>query len=330
MRESYNLAKALFPKNLVSKHWDIYPSRYREVLFDDEKLKNFRSNELSFKFNDSLEKAIKSRTKRVLDELKKITGENFIEQNKEIFSGNPKTLNIGDKEYDYHDLFIIYFFHTLFPFLKEKSKKDHFFVTEIGGGYGGLIHKIKRSFPNAVCLLFDLPEQNYTSNFYLKQLHPKAKVLNLATLMKIKSVESVEDLELEKNDLLEFDFLILPGYLINKVQDGFIDVFINTRSFMEMNINTVSFYFSHIHRTIIQDGIFYCVNRYKKKTSGDIIKFKQLPFDKKWRFEISRKSFSQPLIHEGLLRRINTENIKLKRAFSKLKPYDIEFFKSLV
>ena len=330
MQESYHLAKALFPKTLISKHWDIYPSSFQEVLFDKEKLKNFRSNELSFKFNDSLEKAMMLRTTRVLNKLKKITGENFIEKNKEIFSGSPKTLHIGNEEYDYHDLFIIYFFHTLFPFLKEKSKKNRFFVTEIGGGYGGLIHSIKKNFPNAVCLLFDLPEQNYISNFYLKKLHPKAKVLNLQTLMEIKRVKSVEHLALEKNDLVEFDFIILPGYLINNIQDAFIDVFINTRSFMEMNINTVNFYFSHIHRMIIEDGIFYCVNRYQKKTSGDTIKFKQLPFDKKWKFEISRQSFSQALIHEGLLRRLNIENIKLTRALSKLKPYDIEFFKSLI
>ena len=107
MQGSYHLAKALFPKNLISKHWDIYPSSFQEVLFDNEKLKNFRSNELSFKFNDSLERGMMSRTKRVLNKLKKITGENFIEKNKEIFSGNPKTLHIGNEEYDYHDLFII-------------------------------------------------------------------------------------------------------------------------------------------------------------------------------------------------------------------------------
>ncbi len=330
MHESYRLAKSLFPKNLISKHWDIYPSDFWKILFDDDKLKNFRSNELSFKFNDSLEKAIKTRTTRVLYKLKKIAGKEFVEKNKEVFFGNPQTLYIGNEEYDYHDLFIIYFFHTLFPFLEEISKKNHFFVTEIGGGYGGLINNIKRNFPNAVCLLFDLPEQNYISNFYLKKLYPKAKVLNLETLMQIKNIESVETLEIGKNDLVEFDFIILPGYLINKVQDGFIDVFINTRSFMEMNINTVSFYFSHIHRMIIQDGIFYCVNRYQKKTSGDVVKFKRLPFDKKWKFEVSRQSFSQPLIHEGLLRRINTESIKLERVLSKLKPYDIEFFRSLI
>ena len=226
--------------------------------------KTFDLTNSSFKFNDSLEKAMISRTTRVLKRLKKITGDKFIKKNKEIFFGNPLTLKIDHEEYDYHDLFILYFFHTLFPFLKEKSKKNHFFVTEIGGGYGGLIQSIKKNFPNAVCMLFDLPEQNYISNFYLKQLYPKAKVLNLEFLMEIKSSKSVENLSLEKNELIEFDFIILPGYLIDKIEGGFIDVFINTRSFMEMNINTINFYFSHIHRMIIEDGIFYCVNGIRK------------------------------------------------------------------
>ena len=60
MQKSYSLAKSLFPKNHISKHWDIYPQNFQEVLFDNEKLKNFRSNELSFKFNDSLEKTMMS------------------------------------------------------------------------------------------------------------------------------------------------------------------------------------------------------------------------------------------------------------------------------
>ena len=110
----------------------------------------------------------------------------------------------------------------------------------------------------------------------------------------------------------------------------FIDVFINTRSFMEMNIETVNFYFSHIHRAISRSGVLYCVNRYTKKTSGDTIKFKNFPFDQKWSFEISRKSFSQPLIHEALLRRINFKNYKLRQELMRLKPYDVNFFKSLL
>ena len=99
---------------------------------------------------------------------------------------------------------------------------------------------------------------------------------------------------------------------------------------MEMNIETVNFYFSQIHRIINKTGIFYCVNRYEKKTSGDMIKFKNFPFDEKWSFEISRKSFSQPLIHEALLRRTSFENYKLRKELMRLKPYDFEFFGNLI
>ena len=82
MENSYRLAKSLFPKNLISKHWDIYPSNFHEVLFNEDKLANFRRNELSFKFNDSLEKAIISRTQRVLNRLCEVPGKEFIEKNK--------------------------------------------------------------------------------------------------------------------------------------------------------------------------------------------------------------------------------------------------------
>ena len=330
MKNSYKLAKSLFPKNLISKHWDIYPSDFHEVLFDKEKIVNFRNNELSFKFNDSLEKGMLSRTRRVLNQLVNITGKLFLEKNKEIRVGNPKTLTIYGKRYDYHDLFIVYFFHVMFPFLSEKSKKTNFFVCDIGGGYGALVHRIKKNFPNAVGLLFDLPEQNYVSNYYLKKLNPAAKILNLDSLMKVKNINSLDELKIKKTDLLNYDYIILPGYLIEKLPNNFIDVFINTRSFMEMNIETVNFYFSQIHRIINKTGIFYCVNRYEKKTSGDTIKFKNFPFDDKWSFEISRRSFSQPLIHEALLRRTSFKNYKLRKELMMLKPYDIDFFRNML
>ena len=148
--------------------------------------------------------------------------------------------------------------------------------------------------------------------------------------MKVKNINSLDELKIKKTDLLNYDYIILPGYLIEKLPNNFIDVFINTRSFMEMNIETVNFYFSQIHRIINKTGIFYCVNRYEKKTSGDTIKFKNFPFDEKWSFEISRRSFSQPLIHEALLGRTSFKNYKLRKELMRLKPYDIEFFRNLL
>ena len=38
MKNSYKLAKSLFPENLISKHWDIYPSNFHEVLFNKKKI----------------------------------------------------------------------------------------------------------------------------------------------------------------------------------------------------------------------------------------------------------------------------------------------------
>ena len=84
--------------------------------------------------------------KKVLSRLSEITGNEFIEENKEILVGNPQTLTINNKPYDYHDLFIIYFIYALFPFLSEKNKKKKFFVCDIGGGYGALAHRIKKNF----------------------------------------------------------------------------------------------------------------------------------------------------------------------------------------
>ena len=106
--------------------------------------------------------------------------------------------------------------------------------------------------------------------------------------MKLKNVKSLDILKIKKIDLIKYDYIILPGYLIKQLPSNIVDVFVNTRSFMEMNIETVNFYFSQIHRLINRDGIFYCVNRYKKKTSGDTIKFKKFPFDENWSFEISK------------------------------------------
>lgn len=331
MKKSYSLSKSLIPSHFVSKHWDIYPKNFKNTLFDKDKLSCFRDNKLSFKCNDSLEKRKKNKALSVFKNLSQITNPEFIEKNKEVKVGNPKTFSVDKKLYDYHDLFLIYFLDVLFPFINERSKKnDKTFIAEIGGGYGGLIYKIKRLFPNTTCILFDLPETNFVSNYYIKTLDSDAKILNLEKILKLKKIKNIKELAIKKNDLIEYDYVILPGYLLENFVGNFVDIFINTRSFMEMNLQTISFYFYSIQKLISSNGLFYCVNRYKKVTSGDNVKFKKFPFDNFWEEIIFRKSFCQPMIHEGLFVRKESENLILKKKLSKLKPYDVEFFKSFI
>ena len=73
------------------------------------------------------------------------------------------------------------------------------------------------------------------------------------------------------------DFLVLPGQLIERLPRGSFGLVINTRSMMEMDLPTVSFYIGHIQDKLRPGGSFYCVNRYEKKT-----RLKAYPFDEKW------------------------------------------------
>ncbi len=331
MKKSYHLSKSLIPSHFVSKHWDIYPKGFENILFDKEKLSGFRNNELSFKCNDSLEERTQSKELRVLKGLSNLVNKEFIEANKEEKIGNPKTFSFDKKSFDYHDLFLCYFLYVLSPFINHKSRQNtNIFILEIGGGYGGLAYKIKRLFPNTTCILLDLPETNFISNYYIKNLEPKAKILNLEKLLKKKNVNTVKNLSIKGKDLLQYDYVILPGYLLENFSERFIDFFINTRSFMEMNLKTINFYFSNIQKLISPTGQFYCVNRYKKSTSGDIIKFKEFPFDKFWDPIVWRKSFFQPMIHEALFQRKMEENLSIKKKLSRLKPYDVEFYTSFI
>ena len=331
MEKSYFLSKSLIPSHFVSKHWDIYPQSFENTLFDKYKLFEFRDNELSFKCNDTLEKRTSHKKSRALKYLSDIVSLNFIEANKEEKVGKPKTFSFGENFFDYHDLFLIYFLYVLSPFINQKSQeKTRTFILEIGGGYGGLAYKIKRLFPKTTCILLDLPEANFISNYYIKSLEPKAKILNLEKILKDKKVKTTENLSIRKSDLVDYDYVILPGYLIENFTQNFIDFFINTRSFMEMNLQTINFYFLNIQKLISRDGFFYCVNRYKKATSGETVKFKKFPFDKFWDPIIWQKSFFQPMIHEALFKRRLEENSGLAKKLSRLKPYDVEFFTSFI
>jgi hypothetical protein len=51
---------------------------------------------------------------------------------------------------------------------------------------------------------------------------------------------------------------------------------------MEMDLGTVGFYLRHIQERLVEGGVFYCLNRYEKKT-----RLKDYPFDEKWRVAYS-------------------------------------------
>ena len=73
---------------------------------------------------------------------------------------------------------------------------------------------------------------------------------------------------------------------------------------MEMTTTMLDFYFKHIQRIVLEEGIFVCITRYIK---GNII-LKEYPFDIYWKILLSQTSHIQNHIHQLILQRQKSKN----------------------
>ena len=191
------------------------------------------------------------------------------------------------------DLGNIYYFYQISRTVDSLIRNESPTFIEIGAGYGGIISKLKKRYPKSRCVLFDLPELSAVQTYYINSEFPDAKIFYYKDLLNVG------------DDLFSsnFDFLILPGVTFERLPSNYIDLIINMRSMMEMSPTIIKFYFDNIHRTIKNNGLFVCFNRYMKQSSGEKIILKNYPFDKFWSIGISQTSIYQNHIHDLILRR---------------------------
>ena len=88
---------------------------------------------------------------------------------------------------------------------------------------------------------------------------------------------------------------------------------------MEMKKETLKEYFDFIHQHSKIGSYFLNINRYRKDTSGEIIKFSESPYDNDWDCLISERSPTRYNIHFMLTER-KKENIKnpIKKKLEEL------------
>lgn len=337
MLDNYQLARGSLPSEHKSNHWNVFPDDYEKAIMEYEAWPILLRNGLSVGFNDDFvsfcpggdlssdggeESLWPYRQKHdyrpllpaILDQpeqIEKIAGVfkwvidicgiEFVLANLIPDTGSPAMAQLEVKiakaepprliGVNLHDLVLIYYAWQIYrvsrPILPKRP-----IIAEIGGGFGSGIAKLKDLFPDAVCLIFDLPEVNAVQTYYIKQRFPEARI------ELIGDVEGREELLPQDCDA---DFLILPGWLIDRLQPKSLDLVVNQRSMMEMNPIVVAFYFEHLQRALKEDGLFACANRYEK---GDQhLRFKNYPFDRNWRMLLSQSSRLQPHIHEIIVQR---------------------------
>jgi len=294
-----------------SKHWKKFDRRNH--LYKAENLENFRNNELSEGLDDSYSPA---EQKEIFKDLTAELGKDFVLSNlTEKNVGNSRQhFKIGDKFVDGGQNFHIKWLYELETFVFSKTKINY--VCEIGGGYGSLAQKI-RSKIDCKYILIDLPEANMLSSYYLAKHFPNLKFL-LCDDIKGKTVS--------KEDIDKYDIIIIPPWY--KIKGVKIDLFINTRSMMEMNFKVIKKYFDLIHTNITDDGYFFNVNRYHKDSVGYPIELSKYPYDKRWNVVLSKSSWRQKHIHQLITQRqtkkgnIKEELVKINNIYKKMTASD--------
>ena len=297
IKESFDQSMIQYDHSMKSQHWKKYDNR--KDLFNIESLKNFRKNNLSEGLDDiapNLEN-LKLSLKLIIDKC-----------GKEFVFNNLSKNNIGSNEYymNFDDCFSNNFLYEI----KENCQlhvNDMKIICEIGGGYGQLA-KIIRQNLNAKILLIDLPEANFMSTYFLTENFPDLKFLLYS-----KTNQQFIDEKIIK----DYDIIILPPWMeLNNIK---IDLFINTRSMMEMNLSSIDHYFSIINKHIKLGGFFVNVNRYIKNTVGTPVQLCDYPYDNHWEVISSKSSWKQAHIHQLITQRVEYPNNSIKDELNKIK-----------
>ncbi|MEE8429278.1 MAG: putative sugar O-methyltransferase [Gammaproteobacteria bacterium] len=126
-------------------------------------------------------------------------------------------------------------------------------VMEIGAGWGGFAYQFKTHFPNTTYIIIDLPPTLLFSAVYIKTLFPSAKVF----------VYGDEPLTALFDNLVVYDFVFLPHYLINELQIENINLIINLVSFQEMTSEQVEAYVKRAAKLKCQH--LYSLNRNRSR-----------------------------------------------------------------
>ena len=270
-----------------SQHWKKFDARRH--LFSLANLENFRNNHLSEGLDPTFPPEIQQEIHR---QLISEVGEKYVRENltsKNVGNGRDCFMQDGlvvDGGQNYQIRWLYDLEKTAF------ADKNIRLVCEIGGGYGSFAQKIRSRF-GCKFILIDLPEANVLATYYLSQHFPEAKFL---------LADSIEDQTVTKEQTEQYDFIIIPPWY-KLAENVTVDLFINTRSFMEMNTGVIKQYFDLIQSHTAKGGFFLNLNRYEKRSVGYPNRFASYPYDQKWNVVLSKPAWRQASHHFLLVRR---------------------------
>jgi len=323
--EVFDVAREHESKNAPTRslHWEkdysqenwVAQKQNMEAISREHRLKNFRNSKtLSRGLDDGrASKLSLLKIKRFMSE----AGEQAVLDNLESKNtGNPdSSIEFLGYCWDINRLHHIYFYSVLRPYINSNGLE---IACEIGGGYGSFADIV---LGNNDCkyILIDLPEANLLASYYLSENYPEKRLYTYD--------DYLNSGEVSKSDIASYDIFVLPPWV--KFDDSIeIDLFVNTRSMMEMEVDVIRGYFDFIQRHASQEALFLNINRYEKRTVGHAVRISEYPYDDDWEVLVSKPYFEQPHIHILLTKRGGSGGLPVREELIKVHDLGKKYFKN--
>jgi len=146
-------------------------------------------------------------------------------------------------------------------------------ILEIGAGYGGLGRILKSYIHNSCHIILDLPETLTYAGYFIEYSCPDKKIAHLSDI--IDRLDEFDSL------VKEYDFILIPPWVIGYISASSVDLVIDTYSMSEMSAIYAQYYIGHIDRTLKVGGYFYSINK-RFKREDDKLAFYDWKFRSKF------------------------------------------------
>ena len=132
------------------------------------------------------------------------------------------------------------------------SNEQRNVVLDIGVGFGGSTRIMSYYIPNTTQILLDLPETLFLTAYYLKYNFPNKKIALLEDIY--PHLDNMDKL------IHDYDFIIIPPFVLEHIKDKSIDLVINASSLSFMSKEYLDFYLKETQRVLKDRGYFYSLN----------------------------------------------------------------------
>lgn len=141
-------------------------------------------------------------------------------------AGNPLVFSHDGYTFTYRWARHVYFLGLLQEVLGARLG-DEFVTLDIGSSYGIFSALVRREYPASTHILVDLPEQLIAARYFLWHCFPRARIAGVSELIREPS--------LDRAAVIDYDFVLLPAPLFDRLRAHSADLVTNFGSFCEMS-----------------------------------------------------------------------------------------------